>query len=85
MPQTKGRGGGTLTPDLCNDLMEHTLKETVRDWEKKGYGVRCGEAGRLAHIIWADNVWVIVKKRDELIKMQDDIIPNGHEHRRPAR
>ena len=74
VPQEKGGvQGGTLTPDTWNLIIEDTLEEVVQTWEDEGYGVRCGEAGRLTHIVWADNFWLLAKTREELARMQRDV------------
>ena len=71
IPMEKGGvQGGVMTPDDWNDLIEDCLETLVEEWEKEGVGVSCGQAGRLSHLVWADNIWLFARTREELERMQ---------------
>ena len=53
----------------------------VQQWEADGCGIRCGDAGRLTHIVWADNFWLFGKTREELARMQRDVTEKFEERK----
>ena len=59
-----GVQGGVMTPDDWNDLIEDCLETLVEEWDQEGVGFRCGHAGRLSHLVWADNIWLFAKSRE---------------------
>ena len=56
-----------------NRQMEHALEDVVAEWESLGYGLWCGTEGRIIHLIWADNIWLIAGSRIEREIMQTDL------------
>ena len=62
-----------MTPDDWNDLIEDCLETLVEEWEREEVGFRCGQAGRLTHLVWADNIWLFAKSREEMMTMQTQL------------
>ena len=53
--------------------MEDALESTVRTWQREGLGVQCGNNRKMTHIIWADNIWLVARTREELRRLQEDV------------
>ena len=68
-----GKQGGIETPDEFNMFMERMMSPLVKRWYERGWGFRLDSGVIVNHLLWADNVWLIAEKKDDLAAMIEEL------------
>ena len=59
--QKGGKQGGPDTPDEFGIMMEAIVEPLAQSWSSRGFGFCLDNtAATVSHIIWADNIFVLV-------------------------
>jgi len=82
-----GRQGSTELPKLWNMYLEEVLGDALASWDRRGFGIEVPRAdaadlpaarGRLHHVNWADDLWLIAQTWEHMHTMLSDVVDALH-------
>ena len=63
------RRGGTEGPFQWNLATDSILKDCVKEWQRKGYGINTSDNTRITNLFWADNFFIVTRHLSEARNM----------------
>ena len=68
-----GKQGGIVTPDEFSMFIEYMMTPIVKRWHARGLGFRFESGVIVTHLLWADNVWLVAEKSEDLALMIQEL------------